>query len=564
MIQFYRVMSETCKQCGVVFSFDQQDRDFYQKISPRIADKTYAIPLPTLCSNCRNQRRQMFRNDRTFYNRKCDLSGKQFISLFAPGSAYKVYHPDAWYSDKWNPMDFGRSFDFSRPFFEQFHELMKDVPRLGINIVNCENSYYCNFCSDNKDCYLDIAGEANRDCYFNLFVKYSVNVVDCTFVYNSELCYECINCYDCYNVQNSMYLENCSDCYFCFDLKGCRNCIFSHGLRNKEYFIFNEQKTKQEYQNYLDKLHMGSYVQRKKLYEGWTKFKLENAIFRANYFLNCENCSGNDLKNSKNTQYSFNALNCEDSKYLYDVLDAKDCQDLNYSLYKPELSYELISSLNMVRCAFSMESHYNNELYYCEMIDNSANLFGCSALKHGQYCILNKQYTKEEYEDLVPRIIEHMIKNGEWGEFFPASISPFAYNETVANEYFPLAKTEVKDRGWQWRDEDNVAGTISSDYVIPDNIVDVDDDVIGKVLVDEKSGKGYKIIEQELKFYKRNNIPVPRRSPDQRHLDRIFLRTQRKLFDRACDNCDVKLTSPYKPDSAETVYCEQCYLKEVY
>jgi hypothetical protein len=25
-----------------------------------------------------------------------------------------------------------------------------------------------------------------------------------------------------------------------------------------------------------------------------------------------------------------------------------------------------------------------------------------------EYCILNKQYTKEEYEILVPKIIEHM------------------------------------------------------------------------------------------------------------------------------------------------------------
>src|SRR3990167_6999325 len=125
-------MSNSCKQCGFAFSFDQQDLDFYQRISPQISGKKYEMSLPTLCPDCRNQRRQMFRNDRTFYARKCDLSGKQFISIFAPGTPYKVYHPDAWYGDKWNAMDYGREFDFSRPFFEQFKELMIDVPRLGI------------------------------------------------------------------------------------------------------------------------------------------------------------------------------------------------------------------------------------------------------------------------------------------------------------------------------------------------------------------------------------------------------------------------------------------------
>jgi hypothetical protein len=56
---------------------------------------------------------------------------------------------------------------------------------------------------------------------------------------------------------------------------------------------------------------------------------------------------------------------------------------------------------------------------------------------------LNRQYTKEEYELLVPKIIEKMMSDGEWGEFFPAILSPFGYNETVAQEYFPLTREEL-------------------------------------------------------------------------------------------------------------------------
>jgi len=65
-------------------------------------------------------------------------------------------------------------------------------------------------------------------------------------------------------------------------------------------------------------------------------------------------------------------------------------------------------------------------------------------LNTAKYCILNKQYTKEEYEKLMPKIIEYMEKTEEWGEFFPASLSPFGYNETIAMEYFPLTREEVK------------------------------------------------------------------------------------------------------------------------
>ncbi|MFH1218515.1 MAG: hypothetical protein V1679_01590 [Candidatus Peregrinibacteria bacterium] len=560
-----------CQQCRGKFEISDVEKEFFQSIGLKFGEKVVKIPEPKLCPDCRSQHRMMFRNDRVFYSRKCDLSGKKFISLYPEDSEFKVYHPDEWYGDGWDVKDFGRDFDFKKPFFEQYKELMMEVPRLGIDIVNCENSNYCNYCGDDKNCYLDIAGEANEDCYFNLFVKYSKNVVDCTFVYNSEVCYECINSYDCYGCQNSMYLENCSDCYFCFDLKGCRNCIFCSGLRDKEYFIFNKKKTKAEYEKYMKGLKMTSHKQREKLYAGWTKFKLENAVFRDAYLLSCENCSGNNLKNCKNTLYSFNATNCEDCRYLFDVLDAKDCQDLNYSLYKPEVSYELISTLNMVRCAFCMASHYNSDCYYVDLTNNSQNLFGCIGMNHAQYCILNKQYTRSEYEELVPRIIEQMKENGDhrqggagWGQFFPVELSPFAYNETVADEYFRLGKEEVGKNGWRWKEGVGGSKVEGGGCVVADDIGDVDERVCKEILMCEKSGKSYKIIPQELKFYKKMGIPVPRRAPDARHRDRIELRTPRQLWKRKCMKCGAEVLTAYSGERKEKIYCEECYLGEVY
>ncbi len=48
------------------------------------------------------------------------------------------------------------------------------------------------------------------------------------------------------------------------------------------------------------------------------------------------------------------------------------------------------------------------------------------------------------------KIIAHMKRTGEWGEFFPATRSLFAYNETVAQDYFLLDEDEVIRRGLQW------------------------------------------------------------------------------------------------------------------
>ena len=139
------------------------------------------------------------------------------ISLYPKGMPFKVFHSDYWWSDKWDPLEFGQEYDFNKPFFAQWEELMNRVPRRNMDLVNCQNSQYCNYCGDDKNCYLDIAGEANEDCYYNLFTKYSKNCADCTFAYHSELCYECIQVYNCYNVRYAMYMDGCSESAFCFD-----------------------------------------------------------------------------------------------------------------------------------------------------------------------------------------------------------------------------------------------------------------------------------------------------------------------------------------------------------
>lgn len=544
-----------CKKCKSDFTVALEDRKLHEKLG---------VPAPTLCPECRLKRRLAWRNDRKFYKRKCDKTGKEFVSIYGHEKPYTIYHPDAWYGENWDPMAYGRPFDFKRLFFEQFAELQRAVPRIGIDIVNCQNSYYCNYCGDNKNCYLDIAGEANEDCYFNLFTKYSKDCVDCTFTYHSTLCYETIQAYNAYNLNYSMYCDDTADSSFCFDLKGSRNCLFCSNLRQKEYSIFNQAYSKNEFEKKLKQWDLGYYSKREEALKKWREFRQKNTLYRHSYLLNCENCSGDNLKNCKNTLYSFNATNCEDCKYLYDVLDAKDCQDLNYSLYKPEVAYELISTLNMTYSALSMASHYCHDIFYCEMVNNAGNLFGCVGLRHKEYCILNKQYSKEEYENLTRKIIDHMKKTEEWGEFFPASISPWGYNETVAHEYYPLTKAEAIEQGFIWYENTSERAKQPQTYVIPDHIKNAPDSIINEILVCQNCKKNFKIITQELEYYRKKNIPIPRECPDCRHRDRIQSHSPRKLFDRKCSKCEKTIQSTIAASRPEKVYCEQCYLQEIY
>jgi hypothetical protein len=305
--------------------------------------------------------------------------------------------------------------------------------------------------------------------------------------------------------------------------------------------------------------------------------RIKNGIYRDMFNIACEDCTGNDIKNSKKCEHCFNVTDSEDCKYLYDVLTAKNCYDINYSLYDPQANYEVISTVGLKYSAFYMAGPYNTSCFYSHILKSCTDCFGCIGLKNKRNCILNKQYTKEQYEELVPKIIAHMRKDGDgaamnpseasgsWGEFFPIRLSPHGYNETVAHEYMPMTKEEVLKRGWTWRDESEEGQKYMGPAVtIPDNINDVQDDISSKILTCEASGKQFKIIPQELKFYRQLGIPLPHRSPAQRHKDRNALRNPRKLWNRQCANCKKAIMTSYAPERPEKVVCEKCYLEAVY
>jgi hypothetical protein len=86
------------------------------------------LPSTDICPTCSVRRRLAFRNERNIYKRKCDATGKNIVSMFSPDKPYKVYEQSEWWSDKWEPKDYAREYDFSRNFFEQFDELLKAVP----------------------------------------------------------------------------------------------------------------------------------------------------------------------------------------------------------------------------------------------------------------------------------------------------------------------------------------------------------------------------------------------------------------------------------------------------
>ena len=154
-----------------------------------------------------------------------------------------------------------------------------------------------------------------------------------------------------------------------------------------------------------------------------------------------------------------------------------------------------------------------------------------------------------------------------YGEFFPVELSPFGYNETKANEFYPLTKKEAKKFGWKWSDyEQTIPKEIKTIPAsrLPDDIKDVPDDILNWAITCEETKKPFKIIPQELKFYRTKGLPIPHFSPRVRHQKRVALQNPRVLYERKCDECGTKIQTTYSPDRPEKICCEECYLKLVY
>jgi hypothetical protein len=98
---------------------------------------------------------------------------------------------------------------------------------------------------------------------------------------------------------------------------------------------------------------------------------------------------------------------------------------------------------------------------------------------------------------------------------------------------------------------------------LPQNIADIPDDIVNWAIECEITNKPFRIIKQELEFYRRQNLPIPKKHPDQRHSERMKLRNPRKIFNRNCDKCGIDIKTTYSKDRKEKVYCESCYEKEV-
>ena len=530
---------------------------------------------------------------------------RMLFVIYPPDKKMRVYDQDFWWSDKWDALAYGRSYDFSRPFFQQFKELLEETPLVALFDSKSTDCHYCNATVEHKNCYLVTAGWNNEDSIYSNRISFCKNTVDSYVCHKTEFGYENVNCRDSNRLFFSINSENCSNSYFLYDCRNCQDCVACTSLRNKSYCIFNIQYSKEEYKKKYNELGLDSRQGLEKLGGKLGELRLK-AIHRYANVYRSDKVVGDNIENSRNCYYCFDlAGEADNVKYSnWSTYGLKDSYDTGPGTGgKSEMTYEGVSiGVNNADCAFGSIVWYSNGVRYAFNCHGSQNLFGCVSIRNKNYCILNKQYTREEYEKLVPKIIQQMNempyvdKKGrvyKFGENFPIETSPFAYNDTIAQEYFPITKEQAKEQGYIWKNPEEKSYAITKQPAdLPDSIMGVSGAISKEIIgclhkgdCNHGCSTAFKIVPSELQFYQRFNLPLPKLCPNCRHHARLVQRNPMKLWHRSCQcegknsqnnvyknnsthfhkdgKCINEFETSYAPDRPEIVYCEQCYQAEV-
>ena len=209
--------------------------------------------------------------------------------------------------------------------------------------------------------------------------------------------------------------------------------------------------------------------------------------------------------------------------------------------------------------------------WYCCNCNNCTNCFACVWLRDKNYCIYNNQYTKDEYNQIVPKIIAQMIRDKQWWEFFDPQISYYWYNESIAMEFYPLKKEEALKMWYKREDYEAPFPKVEKVVqwkdlpkqwckIIKEKKPEILDKILNYAVICEVSGKPFRIIKQEIDFYIKHNLPLPTKHPDIRYIDRIKRKWTRELFLTKCSKCWKDSVSIYK-NNIKNLCCDECFLK---
>ena len=534
--------------------------------------KMLRVPPPNYCPTCRRMRRLVHMNMIQLFNRPCNAPdhNELMISILPEECPFPVYDYQYFISDDFDAFSFGVKYKKETGPLETLFALRKKFPMP--SFLNRDpssiNSEYSNGGRNLKNGYYVMGCYNSEDVWYSNLVNKSRNVMDSRAIQDSEFVYGSLYSDHLYKSSFIYFSKNCTNSMFLFDCKGCDFCFGCVNLRNAKYHVYNRQLSKEDYESFMKSIYPISITALSEYKKKFWALVVELPM-NASRNIASTNVSGTGITHSRNIFDVVDADHSENIRHADGALSHKDSMDFLFSGGHSSMLYGAInigSQSSNVR--FSVSSKFCND---SEFIFNSKNLshcFMCFGLQSKSHCVLNTQYSPEEYFTLMDDIKEEMLKRGEYEDGLGLEFSAQAYNFSMAQIAYPLADEEIKKLGGfvAREPETNVGNTpVISANDIPQTIENTTDDILNYGIKCEIANRPFRIIVSELEFYRRMKLPLPTRHPIVRMGDMFRLAPSGKKYQTVCAKCGKTIESIWNPrEKSFMPYCEKCYQQEVY
>ena len=439
----------------------------------------------------------------------------------------KVYSLDEYIENYETIIQKSSYVDLWSVFFENFRKLFLNIGfPATYQFFWCENTKFADVVHESKNVYLSFFVTTwSQNILYSLSVKQNSNsVFNSIFVSkSSQNIYSSVSITESFNIFFSQWIYNSNNIRFSKNLTWCFECIACSNLENQSYCIKNQKFTREEY---IDK--------KNEIMKWKDRFSsIYNQLFKIHFqnhnSINCVWWSIVESENIDNWLYIYNIKNSWNVIMQASDIGWKNIYDS--ILWGSWETYDLYASIGAWICNHlysSIQCGTCTNMFYSMFCESSSFCLGCIGLKNKSYCILNKQYTKEERYEKVDEIFADMEAEWTLGQFFPATMNPFYFNDTAAYLINPtFTKEEVAAKGYLWRDEaikvdiPEWAKVISINELAnyerridnpdSDNQKWFIDPEILKVIIQDEQGNVYRIVKMEYDFLMKHGLPLPRK-----------------------------------------------------
>ncbi len=549
------------KYCEGEFNITNEDITFL---------KSFKVPPPNFCPTCRRMRRFVHLGLLRLFKIPCDVPGhsESMISVFSSDCPFPVYDYKYYIEGDFDPLSYGINYTKGMDLMEVLTALRKQfpVPSFMNRDFSSINSEYSNGGRDTKNVYYAGGCFNTENAWYCNLVNKSKDIMDSRAVNKSDHVYSSAFVDFIYKSSFVYFSKSCTDSMFLFDCRNSTDCFGCVGLRNSRYSVWNVQLSKEAYLEFMQTVYP---LTREKIKVYKIKFweLVKNTPINASMNTSIENVSGVLLENSKNLFDVTDSERSENIRHADGCLGHHDSMDVTFS-----------GGSNMLYSAANVGSSSSNVKFsvgckFCtnsEFVFNSKNIDHCFmsfGLQNKSYCVLNKQYTPEEYFILVDKIKTDMLGQGTYGDGLGFEFSAQAYNFSHAQVSFPLTDEEIKKFGGYvaYEPDTNSGNTkfISSDDV-PTTIEETPDTIINSAILCEVTNRPFRITPSELQFYRVMKLPIPSIHPSVRIQNYFNMVPLSVSYDTTCAKCSKNTLSIFDPKEGYTLYCEKCYQQEVY